>query len=200
MSLEFQCLKCGRCCHEIPDIDGENSYKRIPLYPEEADRLVQIAKQRNVDFRIKEDLVFPDVKNQKILVLTWRILLDNKNKVCPFYSSDVGCTIHDQKPLACQAFPLAIKSEDAFNMRIDIDPLCEFTIVHRDSLEDLTFDKFKIIYAEEFRLAKGLLARNKSAIMELTGKERLGEIEIPRKISVEDFNKYLNDWERVELK
>jgi Fe-S-cluster containining protein len=199
VQVSFNCLKCGRCCHEIPGTLDDQSYKRIPLYPEEADRLEDLAKKRDIKLRIIEDLVFPDIKNKKILVLTWRIMLDNAEQVCPFYQADTGCTIHDQKPLACQAYPLAIKSEDAFNMKIEIAPLCLFTEENRANLESITYADFVKIYAEEFKLAKKLLARNKEAIMNLMGKERLQEIEIPRKISTEDFDKYLKNWERDVL-
>lgn len=198
MSLEFKCLKCGRCCHEIPESE-EKAYKRIPLYPEEADKLEALAKERNFDLHLIEDLVFPDILNKKIIVLTWRILLDDHGGCCPFYSETQGCTIHEHKPLACQAYPLAVKTEDAFNMRIDIDPLCEFTVNYYDNLKSIPFDKFLQIYRIEFDLAKKLLRRNKLAIMNLLGKEKIGEIEIPRKIAPEDYNIFLNEWEREIL-
>ena len=197
--FQFKCLMCGRCCHEIPGLREHNEYKRIPIYPEEADRLEFLAKERNVPLKLIEDLVFPDTKNEKILVLTWRIMLDNEEEVCPFFSTKTGCTIHEQKPLACQAYPLAIKSEDAFNMKIEIAPLCSFTEKHYDLLKSMDFKKFKAIYAEECALAKKLLNRNKSAIMELTGKERLGLVVIPREILPEDYNNYLQNWERETL-
>ncbi len=66
MSEKYKCRKCGTCCHEVP---GE-FVKRIPIYPDEADILIEIAKERGIDFKIIEDLVFPDVKNHKILVIT----------------------------------------------------------------------------------------------------------------------------------
>jgi Fe-S-cluster containining protein len=198
MSLVFKCLKCGRCCHEIPESE-EKAYKRIPLFPEEADKMEGLAKERNIELHLIEDLVFPDIKNKKIIVLTWRILLDDHGGCCPFYSKTQGCIIHENKPLACQAYPLAVKTEDAFNMRIDIDPLCEFTVNHYDNLKSILFDKFLQIYQIEFDLAKKLLKRNKLAIMNLLGKEKIGEIEIPRKIAPEDYNIFLNEWEREIL-
>lgn len=199
MNFEFKCLKCGRCCHEIPESE-EKAYKRIPLYPEEADKLETLAKENNIDLHLIEDLVFPDIKNKKIIVLTWRILLDNDRGRCPFYSEGKGCLIHEHKPLACQAYPLAVKTEDAFNMRIDIDPLCDFTVIHYEKLKSIPFDQFLTIYNVEFNLAKKLLKRNKEAIMNLMGKEKLGDIEIPRKIATEDFNSYLQEWDREVLK
>ncbi|HDZ19333.1 MAG TPA: hypothetical protein ENH75_13625, partial [archaeon] len=80
MSISFLCKKCGTCCHEIL---GEY-VKRIPIYPDEADKLIIIAKEQGIKFKIIEDLVFPDLKNEEILILTYRIRLDNENQACPF--------------------------------------------------------------------------------------------------------------------
>ena len=64
MSLKYQCKKCGTCCHEVPG----DYIKRIPIYPDEADNLIEIAKERDIKFKIIEDLVFPDIKNKKITI------------------------------------------------------------------------------------------------------------------------------------
>ena len=48
---------CGTCCHEIPG----DYIKRIPIYPKEADELIEVAKEREVEFKIIEDLIFPDI-------------------------------------------------------------------------------------------------------------------------------------------
>ncbi|MHA1757125.1 MAG: YkgJ family cysteine cluster protein, partial [Promethearchaeota archaeon] len=130
--LKYKCMKCGTCCHEIPQCPGA---KRIPLYPEEVNKLIKIAKERNIDFKVIEDLVFPDVLNKKILVITYKIILDNETKGCPFYDESFGCTIHEIKPLACQAYPLSLKTIDAFNLEITIDPLCNFVIANREELK-----------------------------------------------------------------
>lgn len=203
MDLEFKCLRCGKCCHEIPkEIQEEadppsSGYKRIPIFPEEADILENLAKTMNIPLRIIEDLVFPDIKNKKILVLTYRIMLDNDEKVCPFWKKNQGCLINSQKPLACQAYPLAIKTEDAFNMQINIDPLCMFTIENRPLLNNLNFQKLLSIYKVEFGLAKNLLKRSKQAILSLMEKQQIGEIEIPLKIQGQDYNNYIKEWDRV---
>lgn len=197
--LKFRCMQCGRCCHEVQGPADDPTYKRIPLYPEEADRLERLAKERGVPLRMIEDLVFPDDLNKKILVLTYRILLDNEEKVCPFHQPGVGCTIHDQKPLACKAYPLSLRTEDAFNMKISIDPLCKFTEAHRDLIENLNYADFKSVYDEEFVLAKQHLARNKQLILELNIKEREKKIHIPREIDNSDFDRYLKEWDREYL-
>lgn len=198
-SLKFRCLQCGRCCHEVQGPKDDPTYKRIPLYPEEADKLEKLAIERNIPLRMIEDLVFPDEKNKKILVVTYRILLDNEEKVCPFHQVGVGCTIHDQKPLACQAYPLSLSTEDAFNMKISIDPLCEFTNQNREIIEKINYEQLKSIYDIEFVLAKKHLARNKQLLLNLNIKEREGRIHIPRQINNDNFNKYLKEWDREPL-
>lgn len=197
--LKFQCLMCGKCCHEVPGTKDDPTYKRIPLFPEEATRLERLAKEKGIELHLIEDLVFPDVKNSKILVLTYRIMLDNQEKVCPFHDPAVGCTIQDQKPLACLAYPLAIQTIDAFNFQIYIDPNCKFTLEYHDSLKDIDFKKLKEIYDVEYKRAQKMLARNKQAIIDLNFRMKKGEIKIPKEIDNNDFNRYLKEWDRTEL-
>ncbi|GAH49798.1 unnamed protein product, partial [marine sediment metagenome] len=86
------------------------------MYPEEANILIEIAKKRGIALKIIEDLVFPDILNKKILIVTYKILFDKKINGCPFYDNNYGCTVHDTKPLACKAYPLALKGQlDAKN-------------------------------------------------------------------------------------
>lgn len=189
-------MKCGTCCHEVP---GEY-VKRIPLYPDEADRLIEVAKERGVPFKIIEDLVFPDIKNEQILVVTYRIRLDNEDECCPFYIDGKGCTVHELKPLACQAYPLALKQIDAFNFKIDIDPLCHFVIQNYDELKGSNHEHIKEIFFQEYPNAMNHLKKNKKIMMKLRKLEYEGKIAISRKISIEKFNECLENWDRNEIK
>jgi len=191
---------CGRCCHEVPFVEDECSYKRIPLYPEEADRLETFAEQMGIELHLVEDLVFPDELNQQIIVVTWRIMLDNDDKVCPFHDPTQGCLIHDAKPRACQSYPLALQIEDAFNTKIEIDPLCEFTIQNRDRLEKATAKEIEEIYESEFPHVRNQSNRNKRIQFKLKGMEQTGEARIPREISAKDYDECLQNWSRKELR
>jgi len=195
MSIKYECRMCGTCCHEVPG----DYVKRIPIYPDEADKLIEIAKERNIDFKIIEDLVFPDIKNKKILILTYRIKLDNEDKGCPYYIKSYGCTVHDTKPLACQAYPLALKRVDAFNFEISIDPLCNFVIENYCELENLDIETLKEIFKEEYPKAEKFYRKNKKLIFKIRKLEAKKQIEIPRQISVEEFNRYLQNWEREDI-
>jgi Fe-S-cluster containining protein len=195
MFLKYQCRKCGICCHEVPG----DYVKRIPIYPDEADKLIEIAKTRNIKFKIIEDLVFPDIKNKRILIITYRIRLDNENQGCPFYNAPNGCTVHQSKPLACQAYPLALKRVDAFNFEISIDPLCNFVIENYHLLQNLELQNLKEIFKEEYPKAEKFYKKNKKLIFKIRKLEAAKEIIIPREISLQEFNLYLQNWERKDI-
>ncbi len=186
---------CGTCCHEVPG----DYIKRIPLYPDEADKLIEIAKERDIEFKIIEDLVFPDIKNEIILVLTYRIRLDNENQACPFFNEHYGCMVHDNKPLACQAYPLALKRVDAFNFEISIDPLCNFVIQYYTELENMDLGQMKEVFKEEYPKAENFYRKNKKLIFKIKKLEAGKKIIIPRQISLEEFNTYLQKWEREDI-
>ena len=187
---------CGTCCHEVPG----DYIKRIPIYPEEADNLINIAKEREIKFRIIEDLIFPDIINKKILVLTYRIRLDNKSRECPFYDKKNGCTVHNLKPLACQAYPLALKQIDAFNFEITIDPLCNFVINNYKQLETTGLIKIKAIFQEEYPKAEIFYRKNKRIMFKIRELEVTKKINIPHDISLESYNEYLKKWDRIEIR
>ena len=189
----YKCLKCGICCHEI------EYKKRIPLYPEEANLLIEIAKKRGIAFKIIEDLVFPDILNKKILIVTYKIIFDKKTNGCPFYDNISGCTVHDTKPLACKAYPLALKQIDAFNFQISVDPLCHFVNNQYDLLKNASFSTMKEIFKYEYPNAQNHLMKNKNLMLKIKQLEFKNKIKISRQISLEDFNKYLKEWEREEL-
>ena len=196
--LNYECLKCGKCCFNLSFSDTDY-IKRIPIYPEEVDKLIEIAKKRQIPLKVKEDLVFPDILNKKILVLTYRFLLD-ENGYCVFYDPKIGCTIHEHKPFACQAYPLAIQRIDAFNLEITIDSACNWVEEHHIKLKDIDFDKIKIIFSEGFKKAEAFLTKNKKLQLHIRRMEVENNIKIARQISSEDFNRALKNWKRDEIR
>ena len=195
-NLKFTCMQCGTCCYEITEQPGS---KRIPLYPEEVTKLISLSEKRGFTFQVIEDLVFPDIKNNKILIVTYRILLNNQNERCPFYQTKSGCSIHNEKPYACQAYPLSLTRIDAFNFKISIDPLCNFIIDNYDQLLNVDLDNLKIIFKDEFPKAEKFYRKNKRLQFKIQELEYEGKIEIPRELLIKDFNRYLNQWEREEI-
>lgn len=196
VNIKYNCLKCGICCYEIMESPG---LKRIPLYPEEVNNLIEVAKARKIDFKVLEDLVFPDILNEKILVLTYRILLNNQDSRCPFYNQNIGCTVHDVKPLACQAYPLSLKQIDAFNFQITIDTLCKWINSNYNSLDKVNLEDLKKIFDEEYPKAERFFKKNKKLILKIRELEAENKIKITRQITLEDFNKALREWNREEI-
>jgi Fe-S-cluster containining protein len=195
--LRYKCQKCGICCFEV---QGNPGTKRIPLYPEEVSELIKIAEQNNIKFNVIEDLVFPDILNEKILVLTYRIILNNENQCCPFYKKDIGCSINNVKPLACQAYPLALKRIDAFRFELTIDPLCNFVIKSYKELKNIDLEKLKEIFKDEYPKAEKFYRKNKNLQFEIRRLEVENKIKIPREIDLKNYNKFLKEWEREEIK
>jgi Fe-S-cluster containining protein len=196
--LDYACLKCGKCCFNL-SFSNADYIKRIPLYPEEVDKLIEIAKKRQIPLKVKEDLVFPDILNKKILVLTYRFILD-ENGYCIFYDPKIGCTIHEIKPFACQAYPLAIKRIDAFNLEITIDSTCNWVEENHNELENIDHNKIEIIFSKNFKKAEAFLTKNKKLQLHIRRMEAENKIKIARHISPEDFNRALKNWKRNEIR
>jgi len=188
-------MKCGICCFDLPKDEG---VKRIPLYPEEVERMIRLAKKKGIKFQVIEDLVFPDVQNQKILVLTYKILFNDLN-CCPFYEANIGCSIQDVKPFACQAYPLSLKNLDAFKFELSIDPLCNYVIQNYQKLSELNLEELKSVFFEEYPKAELFFQKNKRLQMKIKRLEYKKEILIPREITLTQFNLYLSQWERKEV-
>ena len=72
--MKFKCLQCGKCCHEY-EFTGDVNVKRIPVFPEELEKLESFAKKNNIWIKFLEDVIFPDNINNKILVITYKIIL-----------------------------------------------------------------------------------------------------------------------------
>jgi len=201
--IEYNCMKCGICCFDVPGYPGA---KRIPLYPEEVDLLIALSKKikkendKEFEFSVMEDLVFPDVLNKKILIITYKIRFNVHNSCCPFYDQKMGCIIHDLKPHACQAYPLSLKQTDAFNFEISIDPSCNFVSSHYDSLKSSNMEHLKEIFKREYPKAQKLYNKNKKIILKIRRLEYEKKIEIPKEISIDNYNKALKEWDRIELR
>ncbi|TFG03488.1 MAG: YkgJ family cysteine cluster protein [Promethearchaeota archaeon] len=197
-NLRYECLKCGICC-SIPQNLKKNYIKRIPLYPEEVDRLIKISKKKDLPFKVKEDLVFPDINNKKILVLTYRFILRPQGR-CVFYDEIEGCIIHKEKPYACQAYPLAIKRIDSFNIEITIDPLCNFIANNYENLKNIDMKGIKEVFINEFPNAEKFYEKNKRLQLKIRRLEAEGKIKISRQITLKDFNSALKNWSRKEIR
>ncbi|MHA1369766.1 MAG: YkgJ family cysteine cluster protein [Promethearchaeota archaeon] len=192
--MEFKCLKCGTCCHEY-DFAGDENLKRIPVFLDEIENLEKFAAKNNIKIQFIEDVVFPDEINKKILVITYKIILNGPNKSCPFYSVREGCRVNNIKPLACKAFPLAQKLIDAYHYRVDIDPYCSFIQKYKNNIK-WNEESIKTTFPKEYEFSKELMEKNQSLILKIRELTASGKISIPKKINVDSLNARLKNWDR----
>ncbi|MHA1732482.1 MAG: YkgJ family cysteine cluster protein [Promethearchaeota archaeon] len=188
----FTCSRCARCCY-FP----EGLEKKIPVYPEEARVLEGLASRSGVPLRLLEDFVLPDVKNERVLVGRYK-LLPGEGGSCPFLSES-GCTIYENRPLACRAYPLAVKLVDAFTREFFIDKMCPVIGERAAEIEGAGPGGVGDLFPEEGRWARKLDAREKDislSIRHLTAKR---EVEIPSEFSAEAFNEALAKWDRADI-
>jgi Fe-S-cluster containining protein len=187
--------------------------KKIPVYPEEARVLEELAEERGVPLQLLEDFVLPDAQNQKILVGRYKILPDERG-ACPFYEEEIVqpedeedgkprvfaiCPIHDQRPRACHTYPIATKRVDAFNREYFIDPDCPAVQAQLEAMKNITPEEIAEIFPEEDEWAKKLDTREDEIALYIRQKSFKGEIEIPREFSTEEFDAALRDWDREDI-
>ncbi|MEI7718671.1 MAG: YkgJ family cysteine cluster protein [archaeon] len=104
MGLKFKCICCGECCKHISD-EGSNS-KGLPLFEWEVEKIKKLAASKNIKLNIGPiDLVY-DRKSKKYFC-TGYVLVDEP---CVFLN-DNKCAIHKDRPIVCQAFPVARNPE-----------------------------------------------------------------------------------------
>jgi Fe-S-cluster containining protein len=173
--------------------------KRIPIFVDEISLLEEYALKNEIEIKFLEDVIFPDIKNEKILVITYKIVLDGNQKSCPVYNGEKGCLVEDIKPSACNAYPIAQKTKDAFNHQVDIDPYCKFVELNESNLSALTFNQVKKIFPIEYMNSRKLMNKNKEIILKINHLTKKQCINIPNTINPEKFNKALQSWEREYL-
>jgi Fe-S-cluster containining protein len=196
----FKCTGCGVCCKNITETNDEGEEivsKKIPIYPEEADRLEEIAELRGIDdLKIVEDFVIPDKKSQKILVIRYKYML-KEGDYCVFSDPETRkCTVYDIRPLVCRSYPISFRDVDAFNKEILLDPDCPGVTPIINELKEITAADLKENFVPESFWAKKLFEREKRSIEVLKQMEYLGEISLEDKFTYEEFNNALLDWER----
>ena len=102
----FRCDRCGRCCREIPCIE---------LTDKDIERIT--------------DYLGTSMERMIVVEENCRLL----KSPCPFYQSDIGCTIHVVKPLACFLYPLVFR-ENAKTIEIALG--CDAAINLYEKLRD----------------------------------------------------------------
>nr|MDO8083688.1 YkgJ family cysteine cluster protein [Candidatus Sigynarchaeum springense] len=192
-------MRCGSCCHEYEFADGTN-FKRIPIFPEELDELEAFAKDKGILIKFLEDVVFPDTKNKRIIVVTYRIVLEGLDKCCPFFQVSVGCMVNKIKPLACKAYPLAQKKIDAYTQEMYLDPYCRFIECNESRVRKAATENIKTLFGSELDFSTRLMKKNQEIILKIKQLTVEGKILIPDKVSTSDLDVWFRTWDRAYIK
>jgi Fe-S-cluster containining protein len=202
---KFKCARCGLCCAKpiIEEVENKDIYKKIPIYPEEAELLEELAKENNVPLRMIEDIdaCIPDTKNKKIIVTRYTIIIDDEdNNRCPF-SIGENCSIYDNRPLVCRAYPISMRELDAFQREIFIDDDCTGIKELRKTVDFSKFnmDDIKAYFPIEYRIAVKLFDKEKQIMFKLKEWQHDKKINLNTKLSVEEFDVALREWDRIDL-
>ena len=194
----FECTRCGKCCHEY-QLENDEGVKSIHVFIDELEKLETFALKNQVDIKFLEGVIFPDTMNNKILVITYRVILDAPGECCPFFDEITGCRVNSIKPLVCRAYPIARKRSDAYHDTFYIDPYCQFVEMEEEYLKQVDEEGIKSIFPCEYEKSKELMEKNQALMLCLNQLKAQGLIEIPEQVSTKEFNRYLLEWDREFL-
>lgn len=112
MDDAFACHRCGTCCTNLKEAWDGNKGTVASLPDDRIHRLPQPGGLRLFAWEASrfpsEDLspllVVPDAKRERLIALAYEL---DENR-CPNYDDAQGCTIYEDRPLVCQAYPLLV--------------------------------------------------------------------------------------------
>lgn len=114
IDVHFSCLRCGSCCRSLRTREHDYTLGLF-LFPKEVEMLNQLGSARSLKLKI-----FP----QQGTTTKKATLVDKPNKIfsyqledstCPFLNEETnGCSIYDERPVACRAFPILTPSPLGF--------------------------------------------------------------------------------------
>lgn len=187
----------GKKTNQKNQEDIESGPRKIIVYPEESDILTVLAKAKNIEVSFLEEDILPDMKNKKIIVPRYSIKPDEKN-ICPFLKNN-QCSIYDQRPLSCRAYPIIIYGLESNNFSMDIDFSCQ-------SLKDysrlgkvfnnIDLNGIKKLFPIEFRAINQIFNREKQIFQTIRKMIDVNEIELQKEFSLQEFKIANEEWER----
>lgn len=131
--LKFKCKQCGICCKRIrnrqeyydeqekefiknyfygklPVVQLEQPEKMtFPIWPWEARQIIEKAKQKGIDPKIKPLRAIFDLEREETIVTSYFIDSDE----CTFLDNEDKCIAYEQRPSICRQFPLQNSTEFA---------------------------------------------------------------------------------------
>lgn len=102
--LRSPCSQCGNCCKDF----GNGKERGLPLLPPEFRKFKETADERGIRLPHTKKILFSDKKTKKNLVFEYRVLTEP----CIFYDEEKGCTIYDERPLVCRAYPYMMEFDE----------------------------------------------------------------------------------------
>ncbi len=196
---EFKCLRCGYCCHNV---QSEGYERYIPIYLDEIQKLKELAKKNKVNLKMEPDLLYPDVLNKKLIVVTYVFKFED---VCAFYRENIGCTIYENRPITCKEYPVAIWREDInYSMKINTD--CKFVEKNLAIISPKNYSELEKFFPKEYVHAKRLMIKGKEVIYRIIELEKQIKIDVGYLSGKLDFFYDLEkaeveykNWEKIDL-
>lgn len=128
---QFACQGCGSCCTSLAgrwagdsspfqSFFNERIYRRstadgLRVFAWEADRFPTE--------HLAPLLVVADEASEQLIALAYVVEVNR----CPHYDDAVGCTIYEERPLVCQAYPLLVTQGEA-GPELAVSQLCPATV------------------------------------------------------------------------
>ncbi|MHA1380351.1 MAG: YkgJ family cysteine cluster protein [Candidatus Helarchaeota archaeon] len=195
----FNCLRCGFCCYNILK-DGYERY--IPIYLDEIEKFRKIAKNRNINLKLEPDLLYPDILNKKLIIVTYVFKFEH---ICAFYKENIGCTIYEERPITCKAYPVAVWREDInYTMKVNTD--CKFVEKNIDIISPKNYSELEMFFPNEYIQAKKLMIKGKEVIYRIIELEKQKKIDCGYLSGELDFFYDLQraeveykNWEKINL-
>lgn len=208
--MPFTCSPCDEPCCSLRE--GETG-KKILLFPEEVAVLEGLAVELGLTtLAVVEDMVFPDARNERVLVGAYRLFLE-RHPSCAFMDAGTRrCMVHERsgpssKPLVCQAYPIAIVNLDAISREYHVDTGCPVIARAVDTYEPLKrmsrVGEIETFLSEqfptEFVAARRIASRFGWIHVRLRQLEHEGAVSIPETMDAGAWEHALRSWPRLDL-
>lgn len=126
MADTFGCHRCGTCCTNLREAWDREPGTASTLPDDRIHRLPRPGGLRVFAWEaprfptehLSPLLVVPDDRRERLIALAYELDAD----ACPNYDASEGCTIYEDRPLVCQAYPLlVVENEQGPQLTVSAD-------------------------------------------------------------------------------
>jgi Fe-S-cluster containining protein len=184
--LNFECQRCGSCCHHRRPLEFDDliPLSRLKEFWEKSNLIYLTQKDiSNINKRYKlpsetfvDTLYQYDGRSVKVedcgrkIILDLPVLKSKEDTTCVFYQKD-GCKVYTLRPKACRLFPFRVEEETTANgdiiLNISYNPSCpgigKGHRVDPRKLEKLVVEQFLLRTEEIASQVRELHSRGKIA-------------------------------------